>query len=180
MAAAFVAATVLVSTATADANSVPTTGSRISLFAGPTQYPALTPFYGEQGFICPLGNVNSCMNSDFVLTVDGQKQQAVTDIDELVRDGTTYLQRDELTDFATGLTAGTHTLTGYWRIDVESDTRCDVQLGAWHPPTRGNSTRGGRGRSCNEHCAQVLSGTLAQGQVPIAGGGVRAFTTLRA
>jgi hypothetical protein len=108
-------AAVLVSTTSAGANSVPTTGSRISLFAGPTQYPAATPFYVEQGFICPFGNgVDSCMNTDFVLTVDGQQQQSITDIDQVVRDGTTFLQRDELTNIPTGLSTGTHTLTGYW------------------------------------------------------------------
>ena len=114
-AAVIAVAAVLVSAASAGANSVPTTGSRISLFAGPTQYPALTPFYVEQGFICPLEDgVESCMHSDFVLTVDGQQQQSVTDIDEVLRGGTKYLQRDELTNFPTGVSAGTHTLTGYW------------------------------------------------------------------
>jgi hypothetical protein len=115
VAAMVAVAAFLVSTASAGANTVPTTGNRISLFAGPTQYAAATPFYVEQGFICPLGQgVDSCMNSDFVLTVDGQVQQSVTDIDKVVRDGTMYLQRDELTNFPTGLSAGTHTLTGYW------------------------------------------------------------------
>jgi hypothetical protein len=102
----------------ASANSIPTSGSRISLFGGPTQYPAATPFYVEQGFICPLGTgVDSCTNSDFVLTVDGQQQASVSDIDRVVRDGATFLQRDELTNFPTGLSAGTHTLTGYWFQD---------------------------------------------------------------
>jgi hypothetical protein len=108
-------AALLASATSARANSIPTTGSRISLFHGPAQYPAATPFYVEQGFICPLAEgVDSCMNSDFVLTVDGQQQQSVTDIDTVVRDGTTYLQRDELTNFPIGLNVGTHTLTGYW------------------------------------------------------------------
>lgn len=105
----------LVSAATASANSVPTTGSRISMFVGPTQYSAATPFYVEQGFICPLGErVDSCMDSNFVLTVDGQQQQSVTDVDQVVRDGATFVQRDQLTNFPSGLSAGTHTLTGYW------------------------------------------------------------------
>jgi len=114
-AAAMAVVAVLAFAASASANNVPTTGSRISLFVGPTQYPAATPFYVEQGFICPLVQaVDSCTNSDFVLTVDGQQQPAVTDIDQVVRDGTSYLQRDELTNFPSGLSAGTHTLTGYW------------------------------------------------------------------
>jgi hypothetical protein len=114
-AAAMAVVAVLAFAASASANNVPTTGSRISLFAGPTQYPAATPFYVEQGFICPLAQgVDSCTSSDFVLTVDGRQQQAVTDIDQVVRDGTSYLQRDELTNFPSGLSAGTHTLTGYW------------------------------------------------------------------
>jgi hypothetical protein len=109
-----IAAAVVFATS-AGANSVPTTGSRISLFSGPTEYPAATPFYIEQGFICPLGNgVDSCMNTDVILTVDGQQQQSVADIDQVVRDGTLFMQRDELTNFPTGLSAGTHTLAGYW------------------------------------------------------------------
>lgn len=114
-AAAIAVAAVLAFAAAASANSVPTTGARISLFVGPSQYPAGTPFYVEQGFICPLGSaVDTCTNSDFVLTVDGHEQQAVTDIDQQVRDGARYLQRDELTNFPSGLSAGTHTLTGDW------------------------------------------------------------------
>jgi hypothetical protein len=109
---------VLTAATPAGANNIPTTGSRISLFLGPTVYSAAAPFYVEQGAICPLGEgVGSCMNSDFVLTVDGQPQPSVTDIDNVVRGGTTYLQRDELTNFPTGLSAGTHTLTGYWYQD---------------------------------------------------------------
>jgi hypothetical protein len=34
--------------------------------------------------------------------------------DQVVRDGKSYLQWDELTNFPAGLSAGTHTLTGCW------------------------------------------------------------------
>ena len=36
------------------ANSVPTTGTRINLFAAPATFPAAAPFYIEQGSACDL------------------------------------------------------------------------------------------------------------------------------
>jgi hypothetical protein len=52
LAASIVALTVFAVVPAADANSVPTTGTRIALFIPPATFPANTPFYIEQGFAC--------------------------------------------------------------------------------------------------------------------------------
>jgi hypothetical protein len=104
----------------AGANSIPTTGSRIALFAPPSSYPADTPFYVEQGFVCSLGTgASACANaaSSFVLSVDGVPQPSRKDVDIVYSDGAAFLRVLYLTNFPQGLSAGEHTLAGVLTFD---------------------------------------------------------------
>jgi hypothetical protein len=99
----------------AGANSVPTTGSRIAFFTPPTTYPADTPFYVEQGFVCYRdANAADCANAgtSFVLHVDGVQQPSQTDIDQITIGGIPGIFVRYLTNFPQGLPAGSHTFTG--------------------------------------------------------------------
>jgi hypothetical protein len=104
----------------ASANSIPTTGSRISIFNPPTTYPANTPFYVVHGIACfTNSDVNVCTNAgtQFVLYVDGVLQPSQRDINEGVsEDGTPFLAVGNLTNFPEGLPVGTHTLTGVFYV----------------------------------------------------------------
>jgi hypothetical protein len=102
------------------ANTLPTTGTRISLFAAPPTFPANTPFYIEQGFACQaipgeLDFVGDCMNAGthFDLWVDGVAQPSTVDIDNAPG---AYLKRN-LTNYPDGLAAGTHTFVGVFVFD---------------------------------------------------------------
>jgi hypothetical protein len=113
---------------TASANSIPTTGDRIAFFAPPATYPANTPFYVEQGFVCYL-NVDTadCANAgtSFVLYVDGVRQPSQKDVDQISVSGTPALLVRYLTNFPQGLPTGTHTFTGDFYLNgsfFEEDT----------------------------------------------------------
>jgi len=102
------------------ANTLPTTGTRISLFAAPPTYPASTPFYIEQGFACQAipgepDFVGDCMNAGthFDLWVDGVAQPSTVDIDN---EPGAYLKRN-LTNYPEGLPTGTHTFVGVFVFD---------------------------------------------------------------
>jgi hypothetical protein len=112
------AAAMLVVAAPATANSKPTTGTQIHLFAPPTMFPANTPFYIEQGFICDLGDA-SCIGgfisaqSGFTLYVDGVLQPSTVDVD-VVGGG---IEKRYLTNFPNGLPAGEHKFVGLHNAD---------------------------------------------------------------
>jgi hypothetical protein len=111
----------LVVAAPATANSKPTTGQRISLYAPPTTFPAGTPFYVEHGFICALSDVGCIKTqisglSSFSLYVDGVLQPSTVDVDTVGGSGGSISKRF-LTNFPSGLPAGDHTFTGVWNLD---------------------------------------------------------------
>ena len=115
-------AAVLVAVAPAAANNKPTTGARIKLFAPPTTFAAGTPFHIEHGFGCDttIGDkVSDCMNAKthFDLYVDGVLQRSTVDIDNAP---TFYLKRN-LTNFAAGLPAGSHTFVGVFVFNGSVD-----------------------------------------------------------
>jgi hypothetical protein len=106
--------------APASANSVPTTGNRITFFPTPTtSYPADTPFYVESGFACTFPDVSTCTNNgtSFTLLVDGVQQPSQKDVDNTVFDGFTVLDARYLTNFPQGLSAGPHTFTGVYYVN---------------------------------------------------------------
>jgi hypothetical protein len=60
-------AAALVLAAPVAANSVPTTGTRISLFVAPATFPSDTPFYLEHGSACDVtegDSASDCMQAD--------------------------------------------------------------------------------------------------------------------
>ena len=94
----------------------PTTGARIALFAPPAEFPADTPFFVRQGFVCDTVPAWECLipSTHFVLHVDGH---LVLGLRELQWDPTTQILSEfELMQFPTGLPAGTHTLTGSFYV----------------------------------------------------------------
>ena len=109
---------VLVAAAPAMANSKPTTGSRIPLFGPVTTYPANTPFYVEQGFVCALGD-GTCIGefisaqSSSTLYVDGVPQPSTVDVD--VFGGN--IEKRWLTNVPNGLPAGDHTFVDVFSAD---------------------------------------------------------------
>ena len=110
-------AAALVGVLPATANNKPTTGSRIALGNPPATFMAGAPFYVEHGFACGFGDPE-CMsqeigaNGSFELYVDGVLQPSTVDVD--VRgDAITKLH---LTNFASGLRAGSHTFVGLWYL----------------------------------------------------------------
>ena len=114
------AAAMLVATAPATANSKPTTGQRINLFAPPepATFPANTPFYIEHGYICDLNDVGCIKTqisalSTFSLYVDGVLQRSTVDVD--VANGT--ISKRYLTNFPAGLPAGVHTFDGVFDLN---------------------------------------------------------------
>jgi hypothetical protein len=104
----------------ASANSIPTTGSKLSILNPPTMYPANTPFYVLHGVACfTNSNVDLCTRAGtyFVLYVDGVQQPSQRYINEgVTEDGTPYLQVANLTNFPDGLPAGTYTFTGVFYV----------------------------------------------------------------
>jgi hypothetical protein len=118
--ASIVALTVFAAVPAADANSVPTTGTQISLFVPPTTFLANTPFYIDQGFACQtiVGEpdyVGDCMTAStyFDLWLDGAQQPSTVDVDNAPG---AYLKRD-LTNYPNGLPAGSHTFVGVFVFD---------------------------------------------------------------
>jgi hypothetical protein len=98
----------------AAANNKPTTGARLAVGPlGPTTFPADTPFHLEHGFLCSLGD-GACMreqisaNAGFDLYLDGVLQPSTVDVN-LVNG---VLGRFYLTNYPSGLPAGTHTFVG--------------------------------------------------------------------
>lgn len=109
IAALLVAATPVV------ANSIPTTGTRISLFAAPATFPAGASFYIEHGSACDPSagdTASSCMNAKthFDLYLDGALQPSTVDV-ENSPSGWVKLN---LTNYPAGLSAGRHAFVGVW------------------------------------------------------------------
>ena len=108
-------AAVLLVALPATANNKPTTGTRIGLFAPPATFAADTPFFVEHGFACELGD-GVCLGgqisarSSFTLSVDGVLQASTVD----VNNAGGVLTKLYLTNFPSGLPAGTHTFVGVW------------------------------------------------------------------
>jgi len=97
------------------ANSTPTTGTRISLFAAPATFPADTPFYIEHGSACDPSagdSASDCMRADthFDLYLDGARQPSTVDIEN----SPTGWIKLNLTNYPAGLSAGRHTFAGVW------------------------------------------------------------------
>jgi hypothetical protein len=101
--------------AAAQYNNKPTTGTKISIFGGPATFAADTPFYIEHGFDCTRPDVSGCTNAQthFDLYLDGVLQPSTVDIDNL---GDSLL-KSNLTNYPTGLPAGTHTFIGVFVFD---------------------------------------------------------------
>jgi hypothetical protein len=97
------------------ANSMPTTGTRISLFAAPATFPADAPFYIEHGSACDPSAGDSaadCMAADthFDLYLDGALQPSTVDIEN----SPTGWVKLNLTNYPAGLPPGRHTFAGVW------------------------------------------------------------------
>jgi hypothetical protein len=108
-------AALLVAASPVAANSTPTTGTRISLFAPPATFPADTPFYIEHGSACEAAAGDSaadCMKADthFDLYLDGNLQPSKVDVENSPA-GWVKLN---LTNYPAGLPAGRHTFVGVW------------------------------------------------------------------
>jgi hypothetical protein len=97
----------------ARANGIPTTGTRIALFAAPETFPADAPFYVTQGFTCEAGRTE-CLSglTHFDLYVDGRLQASTTDL-TFAEPGVLNSKFD-LTNFWNGLGAGLHVFSGDW------------------------------------------------------------------
>jgi hypothetical protein len=107
-------AAALVMAAPVAANSVPTTGTRISLFAAPATFPSGTAFYVEQGSACEpsVDSASLCMSADthFDLYLDGALQTSTVDIENSPDAWIKF----NLTNYPAGLSAGRHTFVGVW------------------------------------------------------------------
>jgi hypothetical protein len=101
--------------AAAQYNNKLTTGTKISIFGGPTTFAADTPFHIEHGLMCARPGVSACTNaaSHFDLYLDGVLQPSTVDIDNL---GDSLL-KSNLTNYPTGLPAGSHTFVGVFVFD---------------------------------------------------------------
>jgi len=101
--------------AAAQYNNKPTTGTKISIFGPPATFAAGTPFHIEHGLLCARPNVSACMNaqSHFDLYLDGVLQPSTVDIDNLGD----FLLKSNLTNYPTGLPAGTHTFVGVFVLN---------------------------------------------------------------
>ena len=110
-------AAALVLAAPVAANSIPTTGTRISLFAAPATFASDAPFYVEHGSACEpsVDSPSLCMGSDthFDLYLDGSLQRSAVDIENSAG-GWAKLN---LTNYPAGLPAGRHTFVGVWVAD---------------------------------------------------------------
>jgi hypothetical protein len=99
----------------ASANRIPLTGSRIGVFnPEPTTYPANTPFYVEHfAGQCDLEAIAAgCLGAGthFDLYLEGVLQPSQIDID-IVTQEPLVLRKSNLTNYPTGLPAGTYTFT---------------------------------------------------------------------
>ena len=107
-------ATALLMAAPVAANSVPTTGTRISLFDAPATFPSGTAFHIEHGSACEpsVDSASLCMSADthFDLYLDGALQTSRVDV-ENSPDGWVKLN---LKNYPAGLPAGRHTFVGVW------------------------------------------------------------------
>ena len=107
-------AALLVIALPAEANNKPTTGAQLGLGPlAPTTFAADTPFYIEAGFVCDLGDGNCFSeeinaNAGFDLYLDGVLQQSTVDVDRIGG----FLGRLYLTNYPSGLPAGTYTFVG--------------------------------------------------------------------
>lgn len=114
----FVAAALVVALPAA-ANNKPTTGTPLPLGPlGPTTFPANSPFHIKHGFTCELGDANCIAeqisaNAGFDLYLDGVLQPSTVDVD--VIDG--VLGKLYLTNYPSGLPAGTYTFVGVHTLD---------------------------------------------------------------
>lgn len=100
------------------ANNIPTTGTRISLFAAPATFPAGTAFYVEHGSACEAAEGDSasdCMQADtyFALYLDGTLQPSTVDVESSPGGWVKF----NLTNYPAGLAAGRHTFVGVWVRD---------------------------------------------------------------
>ena len=112
-------AAVLVVALPAAANNKPSSGAPIPLGPlGPTTFPANTPFHIEHGFECALGNAE-CLSDQisamarFDLYLNGVLQPSSVDMDLI--DGA--LVKRYLTNYPSGLPAGTYTFVGVHTLD---------------------------------------------------------------
>ena len=109
------AALAAVAAAPVAANSVPTTGARISLFDAPATFPAGTPFYVEHGSACEPAagdSASDCMRADthFDLYLDGAIQPSTVDVENSPGG---WIKMN-LTNYPSGLPSGRHTFVGVW------------------------------------------------------------------
>lgn len=99
------------------ANNVPTTGTRISLFASPATFPAGTAFYVEHGTGCEpsVDSASDCMSSGtyFDLYLDGTLQPSTVDVENSPGGWVKF----NLTNYPSGLAVGRHTFVGVWFRD---------------------------------------------------------------
>ena len=85
----------------------------------PTSFAADAPFHIEHGFSCGEGD-NACKqdqltaNADFDLYLDGVLQPSTVDVD---RDPDGSKSRLHLTNYPSGLPAGTYTFDGVWSLN---------------------------------------------------------------
>jgi hypothetical protein len=112
-------AAVLVVALPAAANNKPSTGTPLPLGPlGPTTFPANTPFHIEHGFTCDPGDANCIAeqisaNAGFDLYLDGVLQPSTVDVDLIDGD----LVKRYLTNYPSGLPAGTYTFVGVHTLD---------------------------------------------------------------
>jgi len=111
-------AAALVLAAPVAANSVPTTGTRISLLATPTTFPSGAAFYIEHGSGCDVtegDSASDCMRADtyFALYLDGALQPSTIDVENTPGGWVKF----NLTNFPAGLAAGRHAFVGVWFRD---------------------------------------------------------------
>ena len=97
------------------ATGMPTTGTRISLFAAPKTFPADTPLYVEHGSACDPSQgdqASDCMRADthFDLYLDGVLQPSTV----VIENSPTGWTKLNLTNYGAGLSAGRHTFVGVW------------------------------------------------------------------
>ena len=131
LATALVAVTLAVVAAPAAANDKPVSGPRIAFGAPPATFAADTPFHIEQGFGCLLTDTQ-CITSQitgqstFVLYLDGVLQPSSADVDVDAENG--VIRKFQLTNYPSGLPAGTHTFTGVFIIDGVVDETSSITI----------------------------------------------------
>jgi hypothetical protein len=115
IAAAYATPNSVASSAAAQYNNKPTTGTKISIFAPPATFAANSPFHIEHGIFCARPDPSDCTNAQthFDLTLDGVPQASRVDIDNLGEG----LLKSNLTNYPDGLPAGTHTFVGVFYVN---------------------------------------------------------------